>query len=352
VSGKSLLCKCAVSDGCSLDADPAYGCQSDDESAALECDCSTCTCSKGTEEYLYQRSIETKLPISESEEENIKAAIGDSKELAEALAELINGITKLMTRFEKYMDAFFDWLRVLIIGECTDLRNKYSDAQQEVEAALVILQEAKNFRNRKTNWPMESLKIVQDKIDELRKLEFELNQVLWKIDAERKKTGVKCLTDSHCPSDANFPERIYCKSDCKCHECRNEGDCKHPKPKCNENDDEIMVCGDPHIKQTIRGTDRRFCYNIYGSPDSTYLYLHDKDFDVRSTLISVIAHDGELAKYVGSIRITKGRVVIRIDPYIVRVDDNGKVTKQLWKYGELKFDNGHEMVVFDSDTTL
>ncbi|CAH1792754.1 unnamed protein product, partial [Owenia fusiformis] len=342
--GNSIECKCESSDECSITEGPGYGCQSDDE---VQCDCSTCTCSRGSEEYLYQSSIEENLPFTDTEIADLKAVIGDKKDAI--LDEIVPDILTLLQSFGEFMNIIYEWVMGLP-GTCTDINDIYINVQELINGTKAMLKRLEDFRNSKTNWEEVHLQKLNDKLHELRKMEFQLDLVQRKIEAEMEK--FECVTDGDCPSNADLPERIHCKSDCMCHECRNNTDCKHPKPKCNENSDDIMVCGDPHIKQTIRGTDRRFCYDIYGAPDSTYLYLHDDDFDVRSTLISVVANDGELAKYVGSIRITKGRVVIRIDPYYVRVDDNGKVTRQQWKYGELKFDNGHEMVVFDSDTTL
>ncbi|CAH1792758.1 unnamed protein product [Owenia fusiformis] len=178
VSGKSISCKCAVSDRCSLDEDAAYGCQSDDESADLECDCSTCTCSKGIEEYLYQSSIESKLPFSESEKAAIMGAIGAVKELVDDLNDLLGGIAELLKRAADLIKAFYEWLKDNIIRVCTMLRNKIEGVQKMIDATVEMLKKVRNFRDSKSNWLEDVLKIIEDKINELRKMEFQSKRLM------------------------------------------------------------------------------------------------------------------------------------------------------------------------------
>ncbi|CAH1776429.1 unnamed protein product [Owenia fusiformis] len=115
------------------------------------------------------------------------------------------------------------------------------------------------------------------RIDEYRKKMLWIKNCMLPKFLERK--GLKCFKDDDCSGGV-------CKDDCSaCVQCRTNNDCTDPiKPNCINNGAGIMVCGDPHISQTIPGADhRRLCYDFVGKPGSEYLFLRDHEIG-RNTI--------------------------------------------------------------------
>ncbi|CAH1776625.1 unnamed protein product, partial [Owenia fusiformis] len=135
--------------------------------------------------------------------------------------------------------------------------------------------------------------------------------------------GTECKTSADC-KDAN---RAHCLPDGLCHECRAHTDCDEKYPICSKNSEYINVCGDPRVQQTIKGTDLKFCYKIFGEPGETYLYLKDRDLAIYASF-KQIYHEANVAQFIGKLSIKKGNTWIHITPGWIHVKDGLKAKEK------------------------
>ncbi|CAH1776879.1 unnamed protein product [Owenia fusiformis] len=152
---------------------------------------------------------------------------------------------------------------------------------------------------------------------------------------------LECTKDDHC-GDRHKPYCIVGMDQCFCSaECRNDNDCNElSKPNCRSNRAGIMICGDPHVSQTIKGTHHRLCYDFYGKPGATYMFLKDRAIEVVATFIdakNITA--GSFVEYVGTLGIKMGETHILITPTKIQV--NMKETKTYyWVAQKINLDIG------------
>ncbi|CAH1776428.1 unnamed protein product [Owenia fusiformis] len=172
------------------------------------------------------------------------------------------------------------------------------------------------------------------RIDEYRKKMLWINNCMFPRVLELK--GLECFKDDDCNDGV-------CKDDCSaCVQCRTNNDCTDPtKPNCRQNGAGIMICGDPHISQTIKGTDhRRLCYDFFGKPGSEYLFLRDHDIDIKSTFVEDEAvENGFLVEYVGNIAVARKGVLVSISPDKVVVETSEEQTNYSWKEQIVELDD-------------
>ncbi|CAH1786702.1 unnamed protein product [Owenia fusiformis] len=135
--------------------------------------------------------------------------------------------------------------------------------------------------------------------------------------------GKECLANGQCPTSA--PHCV----DCSCHQCRDGNDCREPgKLTCRSNRAGMMVCGDPHIKQTIKGTNQKLCYDILGAAGRSYLLLDDNGIKIVSKFITGenSSNSEGWAEYVSDLSITVDGVHIKFNTKFISVTEPGKPT--------------------------
>ncbi|CAH1782256.1 unnamed protein product [Owenia fusiformis] len=168
-------------------------------------------------------------------------------------------------------------------------------------------------------------------------------------------SGLECFKD-----DLGCDGRPFCKSDCRCSECRDDNDCNEPsRPNCRNNLAGIMICGDPHISQTIKGADhRRLCYDFVGKPGSAYLFFRDHEIDIKTTFIeNEDAIHESFVDYIGHINVTRKGIDISISPDEVILRTSECETIYPWKEDTVKLEGELMMigkkqihVYFNNDT--
>ncbi|CAH1792654.1 unnamed protein product, partial [Owenia fusiformis] len=95
-------------------------------------------------------------------------------------------------------------------------------------------------------------------------------------------TGFDCLSDEQCTDR----RRNICVG-CTCFECGTNADCSAKdtqKPFCKPSSG-MQVCGDPHIKQSIRGANQKLCYDIMGAAGKFYVFLNDNGMEIIAKFI-------------------------------------------------------------------
>ncbi|CAH1795922.1 unnamed protein product [Owenia fusiformis] len=134
--------------------------------------------------------------------------------------------------------------------------------------------------------------------------------------------------------------------------CTSDADCSHEpfKKTCRvqPNSAGIRVCGDPHIRQTIKNSDRPLCYDFVGQPGKTYLFIKDKDFEITSRFIdsNTIDDAGKLVEYISSVKIKKGPVAMTFDPNTINIALDGKpIEKTKWTMGKKELPGGIWMTI-------
>ncbi|CAH1780309.1 unnamed protein product, partial [Owenia fusiformis] len=131
--------------------------------------------------------------------------------------------------------------------------------------------------------------------------------------------GLECVTNSMCRS---HPFKTCDKTDCKCYQCKEDSDCKHQAYRkfCRSNMQGILVCGDPHVSQSIKGTGEKLCYDFIGQPGQSYLFLQENGLEVTSKFISIPGDNdipGKLTEYVDELTIRQDGVKISITPTLI-----------------------------------
>ncbi|CAH1793740.1 unnamed protein product [Owenia fusiformis] len=152
--------------------------------------------------------------------------------------------------------------------------------------------------------------------------------------------GHQCISNTMCPT--KYP---LCKTtDCKCHECQAENDCTSKyknKHLCVTNKAGLMVCGDPHVKQSVKGSDRWFCYDFVGVPGERYAFLNDGDFHISTTFIN--AKDGEnRVDFVSDLDVDYSGVNIHFSPSSVVIKEPGQEPRNVkWNIGTVSVPHGY-----------
>ncbi|CAH1782197.1 unnamed protein product, partial [Owenia fusiformis] len=147
--------------------------------------------------------------------------------------------------------------------------------------------------------------------------------------------------------------------------CKDHSDCHDNSflPFCNENEDGIKVCGDPHIRLYINGAKRKYpiCFEFVGKMDHSYLFVKDGNLEIRSTFGHEEIHkrDNGVVNYFSKMWIRKGRTQLHIDPNSIMLEDNGKQAIFPWTGsgvssiqlhdGKLKLKRGNDLYVFFED---
>ncbi|CAH1781440.1 unnamed protein product, partial [Owenia fusiformis] len=153
-------------------------------------------------------------------------------------------------------------------------------------------------------------------------------------------SGLECFKDD---LGCDYRHRPFCKPDCRCSECRDDNDCNEPsRPNCRNNQAGIMICGDPHISQTIKGADhRRLCYDFLGKPGSAYLFFRDYEIDIKTTFIeNEDANLESFVDYIGQINVTRSDIEISISPDQVILRTLECETIYPWKEDTVKLEGG------------
>ncbi|CAH1800718.1 unnamed protein product [Owenia fusiformis] len=148
--------------------------------------------------------------------------------------------------------------------------------------------------------------------------------------------GYECFDDSNCPN--------VCV-DCVCHRCRDNADCANEpgKPNCRPNQSGVTICGDPHISQSITGSDKNFCYDFIGEQGKSYLFLDDFGIEIVARLSEGDGNssNAELVEYVNDLTITVGGVVIQLTPQNIKIKESGTPTRIIrWAIQEISNDVG------------
>ncbi|CAH1781430.1 unnamed protein product, partial [Owenia fusiformis] len=170
-------------------------------------------------------------------------------------------------------------------------------------------------------------------------------------------SGLECFKDD---LGCEGRHHTFCKPDCRCSECRTNDDCNEPdRPNCRNNRAGIMICGDPHISQTIKGAEhRRLCYDFVGKPGSAYLFFRDHEIDVKTTFIEdEDANHESFVDYIGQINVTRKDIKISISPDQVILITSECETIYQWKEDTVNLAGGLMMigkkqirVYFNNDT--
>ncbi|CAH1777567.1 unnamed protein product, partial [Owenia fusiformis] len=146
----------------------------------------------------------------------------------------------------------------------------------------------------------------------------------------------QCGNNTHC-TNPDLPLCMLHQGIMKCHECVSNNDCNEKgKPFCKPHESTgIMVCGDPHVRQTIKGVANgyKFCYNFWGEPGETYLFLKQQNLEIQSTFIEASTTQGgnkNIAMFVGDFLLRQGSSLIYINTDHVLIKDRGKENKYKW----------------------
>ncbi|CAH1792457.1 unnamed protein product [Owenia fusiformis] len=124
--------------------------------------------------------------------------------------------------------------------------------------------------------------------------------------------------------------------------CASDADCSREpfKKTCRVqlNSAGIRVCGDPHIRQTIKNSERPLCYDFAGKPGKTYLFLKDNDFEITARFMdsNVTNADSKLVEYISLVNIKKGPVFMTFDLDTITIAVEGKpIEKIRWAMGKI-----------------
>ncbi|CAH1776230.1 unnamed protein product [Owenia fusiformis] len=147
-------------------------------------------------------------------------------------------------------------------------------------------------------------------------------------------TGFDCVSDEQCTEG----RRNICAG-CTCVECETNADCSAKdlqKPFCKPSSG-MQVCGDPHIKQSIRGANQKLCYDIVGAAGKLYEFLDDNGMEIIAKFISGgNSSDTSLVDYVSDIYIKMEHVQIHFESRLISVHEVGKpVEKFRWATGRI-----------------
>ncbi|CAH1790544.1 unnamed protein product [Owenia fusiformis] len=125
--------------------------------------------------------------------------------------------------------------------------------------------------------------------------------------------------------------------------CTTNNDCTDPsRPNCRRNGAGIMICGDPHISQTIQGAHhRRLCYDFAGQPGSVYILFRDQEIDIRTTFVEDEDIDlGSVVDFIDQI-VVKGEsdhVAISPDEATLVTSKGERILN--WREKTVKLDSG------------
>ncbi|CAH1795921.1 unnamed protein product, partial [Owenia fusiformis] len=162
--------------------------------------------------------------------------------------------------------------------------------------------------------------------------------------------GQECLLPDG-TRGTSYTETAECNTEA-CRVCTSDVDCSHEpfKKTCRvqPNSAGIRVCGDPHIRQTIKNSDRPLCYDFVGQPGKTYLFIKDKDFEITSRFVDNNAtdDDGKLVEYISSVNIKKGPVAMTFDLNTINIAIEGKqIEKTKWTMGKKALPGGIWMTI-------
>ncbi|CAH1782023.1 unnamed protein product [Owenia fusiformis] len=144
------------------------------------------------------------------------------------------------------------------------------------------------------------------------------------------REGFTCISDDQCLGTRH---RRLCGSDCQCSlQCRVNNDCSDPsRPNCRSNRAGIMVCGDPHISQTIKGSSHKLCYDFFGESGATYLVFRDHNLDVMATFITSTKTKYGIVEYVGALEVRTKDFRMSVTPLMITLHSPGKDT-QIYKW--------------------